>query len=101
MLISFVQQSGSAIKKKRNNAICSNMDATRDYHAKWNKSERQCRYHMRSLIYGSKISYKWLYLWNINRLKDIENRLVVDKMGGKLGEGWTRNSGLVGANWAS
>ena len=24
----------SAIKKQRNNAICSNMDATRDYHTK-------------------------------------------------------------------
>ena len=26
---------------------------------------------------------------------------MVDKMGGKLGEGWTGNLGLVGANWAS
>ena len=28
-------------KKEWNNAICSNMDATRGYHAKWSKSERQ------------------------------------------------------------
>ena len=26
-------------KKERNNAICSNMDAARDYHTKWSKSE--------------------------------------------------------------
>ena len=26
-------------KKEWNNAICSNMDATRDYHTKWSKSE--------------------------------------------------------------
>ena len=31
----------SAIKKEWNNAICSNMNATRDYHSKWNKSERE------------------------------------------------------------
>ena len=30
----------SAIKEQ-NNAICSNMDATRDSHTKWSKSERE------------------------------------------------------------
>ena len=29
----------SAIKKKQHNAICSNMDGTRDSQTKWNKSE--------------------------------------------------------------
>ena len=28
-------------KKGQNNAICSNMDAARDYHTKWSKSERE------------------------------------------------------------
>ena len=28
-------------KKEWNNAICSNMDATRDYHTKWSKSNRE------------------------------------------------------------
>ena len=28
-------------KKEWNNAICRNMDATRDYHSKWSKSERE------------------------------------------------------------
>ena len=30
-----------AIKKGWNNDICSNMDATRDYHTKWIKSEKE------------------------------------------------------------
>ena len=30
----------SAIKEW-NNAICSNMDEARDYHAKWSKSDRE------------------------------------------------------------
>ena len=35
-------------KKEWNNAICSNIDATGDYHTKWNKPdrERQILYHM-------------------------------------------------------
>ena len=28
-------------KKEWNNAICSNMNAPRDYHTKWSKSERE------------------------------------------------------------
>ena len=31
----------SAIKKQQNNAICSNMDGTRDSHNKLNKSQRE------------------------------------------------------------
>ena len=30
-----------AIKKELNNAICSNMNGPRDYHTKWNKSDRK------------------------------------------------------------
>ena len=51
-------------KKEWNNAICSNMDATRDYHTKLSKSEKD-KYHMISLIYGIyKIWHKWTYLQN-------------------------------------
>ena len=39
------------IHKKRNNAICSNMDGPRDYHTKWSKSGKD-KYHMISLICG-------------------------------------------------
>ena len=38
-------------KKERNNDICSNMNATRDYHTKQSKSEKD-KYHMISLICG-------------------------------------------------
>ena len=44
----------SAIKKEWNNAICSNMDATRDYHAKWSKSDRE-----------RQIPYDITYMWNL------------------------------------
>ena len=39
-------------EKEWNNAICSNMDGPRDYHAKWSKSERKDKYHMISLTCG-------------------------------------------------
>ena len=38
-------------KTERNNAICSNMDATGDYHTKSSKSDKD-KYHMISLICG-------------------------------------------------
>ena len=41
-------------KKEWNNAICSNMDATRDYHTKWSKSERE-----------RQIPYDITYMWNL------------------------------------
>ena len=41
----------SVIKKEWNNTICSNMDGPWDYHTKWNKSEKENKYHMISLIY--------------------------------------------------
>ena len=49
--ISAVQQSDSVRhKKEQNNAICSNMDATIDYHTKWSKPKREetniIRYHL-------------------------------------------------------
>ena len=48
-------------KKVQNNVICSNMDATRDSHTKWSKSEkeRQIPYaitNMWNLKYGTKKS---------------------------------------------
>ena len=41
-------------KKKQNNAICSNMDVTRDYHTKWSKSERE-----------RQIPHDITYTWNL------------------------------------
>ena len=73
------------------------MDATRDYHTKWSKTERE-RYH---LSVESKIWHKRTYLQSRNRLTDIENRLVVAKGEGlgELGEGCVGNLGLVDANY--
>ena len=44
-------------KKEQNNTICSNMDATRDYHTKWSKSEGQIPYD---------ITYTWNLKYNTN-----------------------------------
>ena len=40
----------NGIFSQQNNVICSNMDATRDYHTKQSKSEKD-KYHMISLIH--------------------------------------------------
>ena len=40
--------------KEWNNAICSNMDATREYHIKWSKSEGE-----------RQIPYDITYMWNL------------------------------------
>ena len=75
-------------KKELHNAICSNMDGTRD-----SKSERERQIPHGSLI--CKISHmntqlKWTYLWNRERLTDIADRLVVTSGEGRreLGKDW-------------
>ena len=87
----------SAIKKERNNAICSYMDGPREYHTKWSQKENN-KYHMISLICGTIKWHKWTYLRNRNRLTDIENRLVVAK-GEREGEGWIGRLGLANTNY--
>jgi len=75
------------INNEWNNAICSNMDGPRDYHTKWNKSDRD-KYHMISLICEKKKWCKWTYLQNRNRVMDIEKTLMVT-----TGEsGWWRDN---------
>ena len=44
-----VLEYNSAIKKNKSNAICSNIDAARDYHTKWTKKEKD-KYNTISLI---------------------------------------------------
>ena len=41
-------------KKEKNNAICSNMNATRDSHTEWSKSKRE-----------RQISYDITFMWNL------------------------------------
>ena len=43
-------------RKEWNNAICSNMDESRDYHTKWSKSDRE-----------RQILYDMAYIWNLKR----------------------------------
>ena len=38
-------------KNEQNNAVCSNMDATRNYHTKWSKKD-EAKYHIVSLTCG-------------------------------------------------
>ena len=68
----------SAIKKERNNAICSNTDGPRDYHMKWSKSDKD-KYHDITYMCNLKKWYKWTSLPNWNRLTNIENKLMVTK----------------------
>ena len=67
----------SALRK--NNAICSNMDGPRNYHTKWNKSERE-----RQIPYD--ITYMWNLKYDTNELiyetkrdSHIENKVMVTK----------------------
>ena len=46
-------------KKEWNDAICSNMDVTRDYHTKWSKSEGE-----RQIPHG--ITYMWNLKYDTN-----------------------------------
>ena len=46
-------------KKEWNNAICSNMDGSRNYHTKWQKAERQILY---------EITYVWNLKYDTNEL---------------------------------
>ena len=43
-------------KKEWNNAICSNMDASRDYHTKWSKPDRE-----------REISYDITFMWKLKK----------------------------------
>ena len=63
-------------KKEWNNAICSNMDGSSDYHTKWSKSdiERQTydSTHMWNLIFVKNDSDE-LFLQNRNRLTHLKS----------------------------
>ena len=73
-------------EKEWNNAICNNMDATRDYHTKWSKSERE-----RQIPYD--ITYMWNLKYGTNEpIHEIETDTHrVQTCGGQGGEGWRRD----------
>ena len=64
------------------NAFCSNMDGPRDDHTKWSKSDRERHSILYHLHVESKIWHKRTYLWNRNRITDLENRLMFAKCEG-------------------
>ena len=77
-------------KKEQNDAICSNIDATRDYHTVWSKSEGE-----------RQIPCDITYMWNLQHNTNehiYETEMGVAK-GEEGGEGWTGNLGLADANY--
>ena len=88
----------SAIKKEYNNAICSHLNATRDYHTKCSKPERE-----------RQIPYDIAYMWNLEyganelstRWKQTHRHReeACDCQGQGGGEGWTGSFRLVDANY--
>ena len=58
-------------------AICSNMDGPGGYHAKWNKSNRERQIYDITYMWNLKKWDKGTYLQNRNRLRDVENKLMV------------------------
>ena len=82
-------------KKYWNIAICSNMDAPRDYHTEWSKSdrERQVSYII-TYMWNLEKWYRWTYLQSRNRVTDVENKRMVTK-GGKVAVGWIGRLGLT------
>ena len=56
------------------------------------------KYHVIFLNMESKIWHKWTYLWNRNRLSDIQHKVLVAKAVG-VEEGWVVSLGLANANY--
>ena len=69
----YTMEDYSAIKKERNDAICSTVDGPREYHIKWSQSGRERQLSYITYVRYLKNRYKWTYLQNRNRLTDIEN----------------------------
>ena len=51
-------------------------------HIEWSKLDRERKI---SVIFKNKW-YKWSYLQNRNKLTDLENKLMVTSVGGKVGQ---------------
>ena len=72
-------------KNEWNNAICSNMDATRDYHTKWRKSERE-----RQIPYDS--TYMWDLKYDTNEhTQETETDVEIRPEVAKGEKRWERN----------
>ena len=95
--------SGSGIllnhKKEGSNTIYSNMDSPREYHTKWNKSERD-EHHLISLTRG--ISNMTQMSLSVNQKQRNGHREQAGVCRGKeLGEGWSGSLGLADVRYYS
>ena len=66
-------------KKEWNHVIYSNMGRPRDYHTKWSKLRREWQILYITYVWNLKEWYKSTYLQNLNRLTDIEKKLLITK----------------------
>ena len=80
---------------KKNNAICSNMDRTRDSHTK-SERERQIPYH---LYLESNIWHKCIYLQEKNKQTNEHGEQACSCQGGVGGSGMDWELGLVDVNY--
>ena len=70
---------------KRDLAICDNMDRSRWYYAKWNKSDKDKLYDF-TCMWNLKNNNNKKNKQNKNRLIDTENKWVVARTEGNVGE---------------
>ena len=56
--------------------LCSNLDGSRHCHTEWGQTKRNIWYHL--YAESKKKGSKWTYLQNRNRLRDLENELIVN-----------------------
>ena len=72
-------------RKEWDNAICSNMNGSRDYHTMWSKSGKQITYMWNLIKWYKIIIYAITYLQNWNRLKDFKTKLIMVTKGETVG----------------
>ena len=84
-------------KKEPNNAICNNIDATRDSHTMQSKSERD-KYHMISFICGI-YNLAQMNLSTEQKQTHRQGEQTCGRPGGGEGVGWTGSLKLVDANY--
>ena len=57
------------------------MDVPRDCHTEWSKSDRERQLYDIAYMWNLKKWYKWTYLQNRNRLRDLESECMVTECG--------------------
>ena len=79
MWYTYTMEYYSAIKKEQNNVISGNMDAPRDYHTKWSKSDTERQIYDIAYMWNLNRGYKWTYLQKRSRVTDVENEHMVTR----------------------